>query len=94
MAIIQRHMRNIVVQVQPEVTYGVDPGGWLASHAVLVASATYNIVTQNVDRDLIRPYFGGSEQLFQLMKFTRNSFVAAVHQFWIGRYLNETEQAL
>jgi len=59
-----RYTMNDVIQVQKEVTYGVDPGTWLATHAMLVSNVQCNpLVSQNVPRDLLRNYFGASEHL-------------------------------
>jgi hypothetical protein len=59
-----RYVMNDVIQVQKEVTYGTDPGSWAATHAVLVSNLQCNpMVAQNVPRNLLRNYFGGSEQL-------------------------------
>ena len=63
MPIIQRHIRQTVIQVKPEVTYGIDPGSYVAADAVLISDATFRIVPENVPRDLIRSYFGASEEL-------------------------------
>lgn len=59
-----RYIRNTVILAKPEVTYGTDPTPTGAANAVLVSNVTINpLVSNNVDRDLVRPYFGGSEQL-------------------------------
>lgn len=60
---MSRYVRNTAVQAKIETTYGADPGGWAATDAVAIAEATYGEIQQNVNRDLIRPYFGASEEL-------------------------------
>ncbi len=59
-----RYMRNTVVLAKIETpTYGVDASPTGASNAMLVANVSIDYAYNNVNRDLIRGYFGGSEQL-------------------------------
>lgn len=59
-----RYVRNSAILAKIEVTYGTDPTPTGGSNAVLVSNLSVNpLNAQNVDRALIRPYFGGSEQL-------------------------------
>jgi hypothetical protein len=59
-----RYIRNTVILAEAEVTYALDPVPTGADNAILVSNVTINpLVSNNVDRDLVRPYFGGSEQL-------------------------------
>jgi hypothetical protein len=61
---MSRYTMNDVIQVQKEVAYGTDPGSWIAAHSVLVSNLqAVPLVTQPVARDLLRNYFGASEQL-------------------------------
>ena len=59
-----RLIRNTVILLKPEVTYGTDPTPTGAANAMLVSNLNINPfnVTQ-VDRDLIRSYLGASEML-------------------------------
>jgi hypothetical protein len=63
MAAPGRYVRNKVLQVQLEVTEGTDPGSWAATHNVLMRRCEHRIDPQLVPRELIRPDFGGSEDL-------------------------------
>lgn len=59
-----RLIRNTVILLKTEGTYGTDsvPAG--ATDALLVSNLSINPFNpQNVDRDLIRPFLGASEQL-------------------------------
>ncbi len=59
-----RLIRNTAILAKTEVTYGVDPVPTGGANALLVSNLSINpINAQNVDRDIIRPYLGGSEQL-------------------------------
>jgi len=56
-----RYVMNDVVQVQKEVTYGTDPGSWLATHSVLCGSVQCKpINTNRTSRNILRPYFGSA----------------------------------
>lgn len=57
-----RHIRRTVIQAKIETT----PGTWTApaaADALLISDVEIDYLDQNVDRDLIRAYLGGSEQL-------------------------------
>lgn len=59
-----RLIRNTAILFKQEVTYGVDPVPTGAANAMLVSNLSINpFNAQNVDRDIIRPYLGASEQL-------------------------------
>ena len=61
-----RLIRNtaILLKLEGTATYGVDSVPTGVANAMLVSNLSINpINAQNVDRDLIRPYLGGSEQL-------------------------------
>lgn len=59
-----RLIRNTVILLKPEVTYGTDPTPTGGANALLVSNLSinpFNVTT--VDRDLIRSYLGASEML-------------------------------
>lgn len=59
-----RYLRNTAILAKIEGTYGTDSVPTEAANALLVSNVNINpLNAQNVSRDLIRPYFGGSEQL-------------------------------
>lgn len=59
-----RYARNQVILAKIESTYGTDPTPTGGSNAVLVSNLSCNpLAATNIDRDLIRAYLGGSEQL-------------------------------
>lgn len=59
-----RYIRNTLILFKVETTSGTDAVPTGGADAVLVTDLTINpLDATNVDRDLIRPYFGGSEQL-------------------------------
>ena len=59
-----RYARNSVVLLKKETTAGTDAAPTGSADAVLVSNLSVNpLNAQNVSRDLIRNYFGGSEQL-------------------------------
>lgn len=59
-----RYMRNSAILAKTETTYGTDPTPTGAANAILVSNLSITpLNAQNVSRDLIRGYFGGSEQL-------------------------------
>ena len=69
-----RYIRNTVIMAKIEITPGTEnaPGG--ATDSVLVSGVSITpLEAQNVDRNLIRPYMGGSEQLVSTA-FVRCSF--------------------
>jgi hypothetical protein len=63
-ALTPRYVRNSAILAKTETTYGTDPTPTGSANAILVSNLTITpLVSQNVSRDLIRGYFGGSEQL-------------------------------
>jgi hypothetical protein len=59
-----RLIRNTAILLKQEVTYGVDPVPTGAANALVVSNLSITpFNASNVDRDIIRPYLGGSEQL-------------------------------
>lgn len=59
-----KKMRNALILAKTEVTYGTDPVPTGAANAMLVKGiAPQPLSAEFADRDLIKPYFGGSEQL-------------------------------
>jgi len=59
-----RYIRNTAILAKIETTYGTDAAPTGAANAILVSNCTLNpLAATNVKRDLIRPYFGGSEEL-------------------------------
>lgn len=61
---MSRYIRNSALLARTETTYGTEAIPTGADHAMLISDVSVNpLNAQNVNRDLIRPYFGGSEQL-------------------------------
>lgn len=59
-----RYVRNSAILAKIEATYGVDAAPTGAANAMLVSNVNINpLNASNVDRDLVRTYLGGSEQL-------------------------------
>lgn len=59
-----RYLRNTAILAKTESTYGVDPTPTEGANALLVSNVSINpLNASNVDRDLVLPYMGGSEQL-------------------------------
>lgn len=59
-----RIIRNTAILLKQEVTYSVDPVPTGAANALLVSNLSITpFNAQNVDRDNIRPFLGGNEQL-------------------------------
>ena len=59
-----RYVRNSAILAKIEVTEGTDSVPTGVANALLVSDQTIDPLTaQNVDRDLVRNYFGASEQL-------------------------------
>lgn len=59
-----RIIRNTAILAKIEATYALDPTPTGAANAMLVSGLSITpINAQNVDRDVIRPYLGASEQL-------------------------------
>lgn len=70
-----RYIRNTVILAKTEVTPGTDSIPTGAANALLVSEVTITpLEAQNIDRALIRAYFGASEQLvgtaFKRVQFT------------------------
>lgn len=63
-ALTPRYVRNSAILAKTEVTYGTDPTPTGGANAILVSNLSITpLNAQNAPRDLIRGYFGGSEQL-------------------------------
>lgn len=59
-----RYIRNSAILAKIETVYKTDPTPTGAANAILVSNLSINpLNAQNVSRDLIRGYMGGSEQL-------------------------------
>jgi hypothetical protein len=59
-----RLVRNTVILLKTETTYATDSVPTGTSDALLVSNVSVTPINSNlVDRDIIRPYLGGSEQL-------------------------------
>ncbi len=59
-----RYVRNTIILAKQEATYGVDSAPTGAANAMLVSNMTINALNaNNVSRDLVRSFFGASEQL-------------------------------
>jgi len=59
-----RYIRNTAILAKIESTYGTDSTPTEAANALLVSNVSINpLSAANVDRDLVRPYMGASEQL-------------------------------
>lgn len=58
-----RYVRNTVILAEIESVYGTDPTPTEAANAMLVSNASITKNFNTVNRDLLRGYLGGSEQL-------------------------------
>jgi hypothetical protein len=59
-----RYIRNTALLAKIETTEGTDATPTGAANALLISDVTINpLNAQNVDRSIVRPYFGASEQL-------------------------------
>lgn len=59
-----RYLRNTVILAKIESTYGTDSTPTEGANAILVSNVTITpLKSNNVDRNLVRGYMGGSEQL-------------------------------
>ena len=59
-----RQVRDQVILAKIETTYGTDAVPTGAANAILCSKPRITpLVANNIDRDLVRPYMGGSEQL-------------------------------
>jgi hypothetical protein len=60
----RRYIRKMACLAKPETTYGVDAAPSGSTDALLLSNVSITpFNAQNVPRDLIRPYFGASEEL-------------------------------
>lgn len=61
---MSRYARNAAILAKIETTYGADSVPTGLANAMLISNLSVNpLNANNVSRDLINPYFGGSEQL-------------------------------
>ena len=60
---MSRLMRKTAILAKIETTYGTDAAPTGAANAILISNATFAFNYNNVDRDLMRAYLGGAEQL-------------------------------
>lgn len=58
-----RLLKKTAILAKVETTYGTDSAPTGAANAILISNASYEITYNNVNRDLIRPFLGGSDQL-------------------------------
>lgn len=58
-----RFTRNTAILAKVETTYGTDAVPTGAANALLISNASVQINSNNVARDIVRPYMGASEQL-------------------------------
>jgi hypothetical protein len=58
-----RYTRKRLIMAKTESVYGTDPTLAAADDSILVSEIRHGFDPSNVDRNLIRPYFGLSEQL-------------------------------
>ncbi len=58
-----RYTRKTAILAKIETTYGTDAAPTGAANALLISNQSVQINYNNVNRDIIRPYFGGAEQL-------------------------------
>ncbi|MCC2673291.1 MAG: hypothetical protein K0R58_238 [Ramlibacter sp.] len=68
---MSRFIRNTAVLAKAEVTYGTDPVPTGSANAMLASNVTSNpLNAENVDRALLREYFGASEELVGIANMT------------------------
>ena len=60
---MSRLMRKTAILAKIETTYATDAAPAGAANAILISNATFTFNYNNVDRDLMRAYLGGAEQL-------------------------------
>ena len=60
---MSRFVRNTAILAKVEATYGTDATPTGAANALLVSNLSIDYKFNNVGRDLVRPFFGGSDQL-------------------------------
>ena len=58
-----RYARDTVITAATEGTYGTDATPTPADDAILIGEHTHRLITNNVARDRLRPWFGASEEL-------------------------------
>lgn len=58
-----RYARDSVVLSKTETTYGTDAAPTGADNAILTGKPTWKLDINNVERDIVRPYFGAAEEL-------------------------------
>ncbi len=58
-----RFTRNTAILAKVETTYGIDAVPTGAANALLISNASVQINSNNVARDIVRPYMGASEEL-------------------------------
>lgn len=58
-----RLFRKTAILAKVEITSGTDAAPTGAANAILISNATFSYSYNNVNRDLMRPYIGSSEQL-------------------------------
>jgi hypothetical protein len=59
-----RYIRNTAILAKIESTYGTDSTPTEGANAILISNCQHQPAERaNVDRDLVRPYMGASEQL-------------------------------
>lgn len=60
---MSRLMRKTAILAKIETTYATDAAPTGVANAILISNATFTFNYNNVDRDLMRAYLGGAEQL-------------------------------
>lgn len=60
---MSRLIRNTAILAKIEATYGTDPVPTNTANALLISNASFELAYNNINRDVIRGYLGGSEQL-------------------------------
>ena len=65
-----RYIRNTVILAKVETTAGTDIVPVVGSNAILVSDMSITpLDAQNIDRDLIRGYFGASEYVREAVRW-------------------------
>jgi hypothetical protein len=70
-------MRKTTILAKKEGAYGTDSIPTGAANAILVSEPSFKLVTQNAKRDIVRDYFGNSEELVGT-KYVESSFKVEV----------------
>lgn len=60
---MSRIMRNTAILAKIETTIGVDAVPTAVADALLISNASFELINNNVDRDVLRGYMGNSESL-------------------------------